>query len=195
MGQHNPIQSLSGMPVPISRKPAPPIHRSQNRPPGIQEPELSALYVDEAATLRLSGLYEEADELISGSPGASNELLSGIHKAPSSNWNSLMGTSSHLGSNPLPTPHIGLESLWTQHNPSLSASTNARPSALPPPYGMTHQQFVQMQSSGSFSAPPSHPGFSGISQMSMAAIPGNQPVGQTDGASAWPTNRFFDTTL
>jgi len=29
----------------------------------------------------------------------------------------------------------------------------------------------------------------------MAAIPGNQPVGQPDGVSAWPTNRFFDTTL
>jgi hypothetical protein len=190
IGQSNSIQSLSGMSVPINRHPAP-IHRPQNCPFGIQETALSELYVDEAATLRLSGLYDEADELISGSPSARNDLLSGINKAPSSTWNSLLGNSNQLGSNPLSNPHMGLENLWTHHTPSLSASSNVRPPSATPPHAMTHQQFVQMQSTGTFSSPSPLPGYPGISPLSMAT----QSIGQSDGVSAWPTNRFFDTTL
>ena len=185
--------SLSGIPLPINRHA--PIRRTQNRPPGIQEPELSDFYVDEAATLRLSGLYDEADELISGSPVASSDLLSGINKPPPSTWSSLIGNTNQ-GVNTLSNAHLGLENLWSNRNPPLSSSTSIMqpPSAIPP-NALTHQQFLQMQSSGAFSAPSALPGFPGISPISLTG-PVNQPIGLTaDGSSAWPSNRFFDSTL
>ena len=163
---------LSGLGVPL--RPAP-IQRPLTRPPGMQpEPELSVPQFNEEVTLRLSGLFDENDEVVTGSASLGGEIFSGMNKSSAWSPSVLNPPLSHPSpqSKPQSAP-VGLESLW-------SHPTNVPTSNGPPPV-LTHSQFLQLQTSGAFSnIQGNFPG--------MSPFTGSGPTGPTQESVPATTN-------
>lgn len=195
------LGGLGQTPASSSLRPAP-----IQRPLRVAEPShskdigLPHLLNDEV-TLRLSGLYDESDEVIVDSkPG--NPLLSDLNHQRS--WNSVLDPSpmSHsptgvpdgLSSRPILS---NANSIGGSHSLGFEGRLWSKPSQVPasnppvqlnqhqPPQVMTHQQFMQMQSAGgSFSGVATGNATKGLNGQNTGFSPLGMSYGTDAGLSA-----------
>jgi hypothetical protein len=192
---HTPASSAL-RPAPIQR----PLRGADPSQPNSKDLGLPHLLNDEV-TLRLSGLYDESDEVIVDSkPG--NPLLSDLNHPRS--WNSVLDPSpmSHsptgvpdgLSSRPIlsnassigGSHSLGFEgSLWSKPSQVPSSGPSVQLNQHQPPQVMTHQQFMQMQSAaGSFGGVSAGNATNGLNGPNTGFSPLGMPYGTDAGLSA-----------
>ena len=161
------------------------------QPPGESMDELESP-IDEL-TLRLSGLYDDSDDVAMGSSSLGGEFFPGIQgKSNNSLWEnnnnpSISGLSRNTTPNTMPSPSLNPafdgSSLWG--NPSNTISP------IPVSQVLTHQQFVQMQKNKASSIPFVNPYPFHSHPSEHSVVDPLQPPISTSSSTTWTNTRYF----